>query len=198
MRHVACLAILLLALVGGLILWSRAQRPPSEPPAPTPPRAQNAPESPASQRITIYLARELPRGTQGEFVLSPVEREVAATAAPTMASLEALAAGPTPAEESEGFRATLPEGTRVLGVEREGGVVTANFSRELRDNFNGGADWEEIVLYSIVNTLTELEGVDSVRLTVEGAPIESIGGHLSAEEPLRRNSEIVVRGKRGE
>lgn len=198
MRRVRFMAILLIAVVlSSLVACSRARRGASPP---TPGPAANAPQAPlapSQRRVTIYLAHQVPGGLPGEFALAPVERVLAPTDSLDLACLQALAEGPTKEEEASGFVATLPPGTRVLSVTREGGVVTANFSHELRDNFQGGGEWEEVVLYSIVNTLTEMEGVESVRVLIDNAPVESIGGHLAADEPLRRNNEIIARGKRG-
>ncbi|HOJ22992.1 MAG TPA: GerMN domain-containing protein [Armatimonadota bacterium] len=193
MRRTTLIALLaLIAAAGALLWWSRTSTPPMEPPrAETPPA--NAPEGP-SQEVTLYFAREVSSAEFVGWVLVPVQRPVAPSASPEQAVLEALAAGPTSEERQAGLVATLPNGTRVLGVQREDGVITANFSRELQENFNGGAEWEEVVLYSIVNTLVEAGNAGSVRIRIEGEPVESIGGHLAADEPLQRNDDIVFHG----
>jgi germination protein M len=192
MRRTTLIALLALIAAGALLWWSRTSAPPTEPPRAEAPPA-NAPAGP-SQEVTLYFAREVSSAQSVGWVLVPVQRPVAPSASPEQAALGALATGPTPEEDKAGLVATLPNGTRVLGVQREDGVITANFSRELQENFNGGAEWEEVVLYSIVNTLVEAGSTGSVRIRIEGEPVESIGGHLAADEPLQRNDDIVFHG----
>ncbi|MBI3944608.1 MAG: GerMN domain-containing protein [Armatimonadetes bacterium] len=194
MRRFLLLAALM--LLAGVVAWWGMRATQGPPPAPSAPEVI-APAPPAPRQVAVYFAREMP---DGRFVLTPVQRPLANPAAPATAALQALVDGPTSAEERDGLLPTLPGGTRVLGVrveqsEGDGSVAIANLSRELAENFNGGSGWEEIVLYSIANTLDALAGVDAVRLQVEGAPVESIGGHMAANELLRYNDRIVVRGQ---
>lgn len=194
MRRFLLLAVVMLACGVAVWCWRQAFLP--VPPAPP---EGNAPTAavPSLRDVAVYFAREMP---DGRFVLTPVKRRFLETANLAEAALQALIEGPTLEEQAEGLRPTLPRGTRLIGVwmkhrEGEGAVAVANWSRELQENFPGGSAWEEIVLYSIVNTLDSLEGVDAVRLQVEGSPTESIGGHLAADTLLHYNPDIVVLGK---
>lgn len=100
----------------------------------------------------------------------------------------------TPREAIEGllsFRGNrelenpLPEGTRLLGLSVESdGTAVVNFSREIRDNFQGGAEAEALLIEAIVKTLTHFPEIRRVRILVEGQAVESIGGHISLEEAL--------------
>ena len=46
---------------------------------------------------------------------------------------------------------------------------------------------ESLLLDSIVYTLTEFDTIDQVQILVEGKVIESIGGHVLSNRPLRRD-----------
>ncbi len=190
------LLLLLGALIGGAVaFWVRTSSPPpAPPPQPAPALPGNSTPTPATREVQVYFAREVRPPSERGYVLVPVQRE-AEPARPATAALQALAVGPTTEERAQGLVATLPVGTRVLGVKVEGGVATANLSREVQEKFNGGAEWEEIVLYSIVDTLTAVQGVQGVRIHVEGAPVESIGGHMGANELLQRDATLIAPGK---
>ena len=53
------------------------------------------------------------------------------------------------------------------------GVATVDFSKELQKNFNGGSTGEEMLVGSIVNTLTDFPEVKKVRIRIEGEDVET-------------------------
>lgn len=59
----------------------------------------------------------------------------------------------------------FPAGARVIDVTRKGGNVTATFSKEL-----AGARQDQGAVNAIIFTLSQFEGVDAVRILVEGVP----------------------------
>ena len=44
---------------------------------------------------------------------------------------------------------------------------------------------------SIVNTLTEFPEVQKVRILIDGAPVETLSGHMDLSEPLARMTELL-------
>ena len=79
----------------------------------------------------------------------------------------------------------------VRSIRIEGEVAVLDFSAEFITNHWGGSSAEEMTVYSIVNTLTELPFVRAVTILVEGKPIGALTGHLDLEGPLRRNTSMV-------
>jgi spore germination protein GerM len=80
---------------------------------------------------------------------------------------------------------TLPLQTRVLGVSFDKGLLTADFSHELKKNHPGGSASETLTVYSIVNTLTmNVPEIKQVRLLVDGKKIDSIVGHIDCTQPI--------------
>lgn len=79
--------------------------------------------------------------------------------------MNALLAGPG---ESGGLTSPIPEGTQLLGWSLEGSIAQVDLSGEY-----GRLSGVDLTLadYCITLTLTQLEGVDSVRITVEGAEV---------------------------
>ncbi|WP_176461748.1 GerMN domain-containing protein [Anaeromicrobium sediminis] len=76
----------------------------------------------------------------------------------------------------------IPKGTNVLSIEKEGPLVTVNLSEEF-NNFKGTKDDVELLIASIVNSLTILPGNEKVQILVEGKVVENIGG-VKIKAPL--------------
>jgi N-acetylmuramoyl-L-alanine amidase len=90
---------------------------------------------------------------------------------------------------------TIPRGTLLRSVKIVDDVVYADFSKELKENHWGGSRAEELTVYSIVNTLTDIPGVKGVRILIEGAIPATIAGHIILDEPLPPNYDIVEFGQ---
>ncbi|HEY3285236.1 MAG TPA: GerMN domain-containing protein [Armatimonadota bacterium] len=130
-------------------------------------------------RIALYVAEE----QNQDFNLVASKHRVAAST-PEQA-LEQLIEFPKQRGDLYG---TMPPGTRLRGIDvKADGTAEVDFSREFVDNFPGGSRWEAIVLYSVVDTLTQFPGIKRVRFLVEGRPIGDLGGHVDLTEPLERS-----------
>lgn len=95
-----------------------------------------------------------------------------------------------PGEESV-LSATLPRETRLLGVAFSDGRLYVNFGEELCGAFWGGGRPEELAIYSLVDTLTSLDGVRSVQFTIDGHSDATIAGHIPLDFPFERSEEII-------
>lgn len=106
--------------------------------------------------------------------------------------LQGLIEGPHQPELSP----TVPPTTRVLQVEQEGDLLKVVFSRELRDDHRApGSAGEIMTIFSIVNSLTELPGVERVLIGIEGDEerIDQVLFHLALDEPYERNESLIYR-----
>ncbi|MGI6557457.1 MAG: GerMN domain-containing protein [Limnochordia bacterium] len=137
------------------------------------------------QDVTVYFVFS----GKTEFSLAPELRRVVGENLP-LEALQELAKGPS---EGSRLNRSLPEGTRVLGLEVKDGIAYANFSREIMENFNWGSSLEGLMVAAIANTLTEFPQIQGVLVLVEGKQVETLGGHLSAKEIFRRNEEVIHR-----
>jgi spore germination protein GerM len=136
----------------------------------------------AARETTLFVAR----ASRNEMSLVPFTAKLDEVT--PLSALRALASF-TPRGEDE---PTLPKGTKVLGVTVSGtGTATADFSQEIVDHFNGGSRSEQLLLASIVNTLTEFPNIKRVAIRVEGKEVDSIGGHIELDEPLERDVEFL-------
>ena len=75
--------------------------------------------------------------------------------------------------KNEKLQSAIPEGTRVLKTELQGNVIYLDLSKEFIDNHPGGEEQENITIYSIVNTLTELNEVEGVKILINGQENQS-------------------------
>lgn len=70
--------------------------------------------------------------------------------------------------KSDKLESAIPEGTQVINVEVKSDVALVNLSSEFIENHPGGAENEAKSVYAIVNTLTELNEINSVKILIEG------------------------------
>lgn len=68
----------------------------------------------------------------------------------------------------------IPSGTRLLGVSVENGICTVDLSSNFVKRMEKSFACERLAVYSIVNTLTELEEITAVEFWIEGAPSEEL------------------------
>ena len=78
--------------------------------------------------------------------------------------MELLMQGPNNGELSK----TIPEGTKVNKIELKGDTLYIDFSKEFVDNHEGGEEKEKATIYSIVNTMTNLTEVNSIKILIDG------------------------------
>jgi len=120
--------------------------------------------------------------------LVPEERKTIFSDATQIPSyvLQQLLAGP---QEKQSL-ATIPEGTKLLSVSVDGGVCTVDFSSEFLLNKPTSELLERMTVFSIVDSLTELEQIQKVRILVEG---KKVGQYLDMDlaEPLTRDESAV-------
>ena len=89
------------------------------------------------------------------------------------------------------LQSTIPSGVKLLSTKFDDGIITLNFSREIIMNHSGGSSAELLTVYSIVNSLTEIEEIDAVQILVEGSKLESLKGHCYIFDPLDRDDTLI-------
>lgn len=92
--------------------------------------------------------------------------------------------------KQRGYGNTIPAGTRLLGIKTENGVCTVDFSAEFLSNGPQTHFEERMTVYSVVNSLTELETISSVQITVEGELVDRFS-YMSLAEPIGRQTEMI-------
>lgn len=70
--------------------------------------------------------------------------------------------------KNEKLQKTIPEGTKINKIEKEGENLIIDFSEEFITNHMGGELNEKLTLQSIIKTLTELTEINGVKIKVNG------------------------------
>ncbi|AHF07830.1 GerMN domain-containing protein [Desulfitobacterium metallireducens] len=92
-----------------------------------------------------------------------------------------------------GLERVLPKGTELLDASIKDGVATLNLSKEFKSNFEGGGTGEQMILYSIVNSLTTLPNVQSVQFLLNGEKTIAILGEMDTSGPLKRDESLITK-----
>jgi N-acetylmuramoyl-L-alanine amidase len=98
--------------------------------------------------------------------------------------LDDLIKGPTLPDHNR----TISPKTKILSITRQNDIITLNFSKDIRDDFSGGALEEDIAVKSIVWSMTQLPGVNGVYILIDGEYGDSIGGHIVLDHVLNPRS----------
>ena len=70
--------------------------------------------------------------------------------------------------KNEKLESSIPEGTKVNNASLKNNTVELDLSKEFIENQNGDVEKASLSIYSIVNTLTELNEVNSVKILIDG------------------------------
>jgi len=148
-----------------------------------------------TKTITLYFASM----EDNQVYLAKETREVEDTGDNIYKTvIEELIMGPA----SESLYPTLPPDTVVNSVKLSEGLAIVDFNLRIITNFEDiphSSTTETLAIYSIVNTLTEFEEIEMVKITIEGADsgevdgiyVEDFWGHIGIYENFYRNAEII-------
>ena len=102
-------------------------------------------------------------------------------------AMESLLSG----KKAKGVVTIIPKKAKLKSVAVKDGIATVDFNEDLVKNFAGGSTGEEMLVGSIVNTLTEFPEVKSVQILLEGKKVDSLAGHLDTSKPLKRMTDLL-------
>jgi germination protein M len=101
--------------------------------------------------------------------------------------VDQLLAGP----EDSSFKSTIPAETKIKDIKTEDGICYVNLSGEFINKNAGSEQSTALMVYSIVNSLTELENVNRVQFLIEGEKVEGIHSNFDFSKPFDRNQQIL-------
>lgn len=100
--------------------------------------------------------------------------------------VEQLIAGPVAKENIR----TIPAETKIRDIKTADGICYLDLSAEFVNKHNGGSTGELMTVYSIVNSLCELDHIDSVQFLIEGEKQDEFKGHIEFSKPFAPNYDI--------
>lgn len=92
--------------------------------------------------------------------------------------------------QNKDLMSTIPAETKVISVETKDGICFVNLSSEFITKHSQGSTAEVFTVYSIVNSLTELPGVNRVQFLIEGKKAEVLK-HMLLDSPFTRSEEYM-------
>ena len=137
--------------------------------------------------INIYFA-----STGEEKILASEERTVVA-GSPGNAlnnAVKELLEGPV---KSYHFP-VIPAGTELLGAKAYEGVAEIDLSSEFLENSLDSRILDDYIIYSIVNTVTEIQDINGVIFFIEGKRIKMYG-NIDLSIPIIRNTDLLRSGE---
>lgn len=177
-QHLVLIAVASILVIAG-ILWMVGRRPaPVSEQAPTKPVA---PVLEGSRTVTLFFAKADEPTVYGETREVPVGHRLDEQ---VRAVIESLIDGP---KRDTGISA-IPAGTHLLSVlvDDKSSTLYLDFSDELVANHPGGSAAEYCTIASIVKTVAEnFPEINAVQLLIDGSQVDTIAGHIRADEPFR-------------
>jgi len=94
------------------------------------------------------------------------------------------------------FRRTVPAEAKLRSpVSIKNKVATVDFSKEFKTKHPGGKDAEKMTIYSIVNSLTELEEIEKVKFLIEGKEQREFMGNFKFDALFPRSPQLISKDK---
>ncbi len=150
--------------------------------------------SSCTRSVNLYFAST----SETESYLEKETREISVSEEFYKSVLEELIRGP----ESSELYPTLPSNVKVNSVDISSSTATVDLSKEIITNFEEiphSSTTEVLAIFSIVNTLTEFEEIEKVKIIVEGRDsgeidglyLEDFWGHVGIYDEFTRNEDII-------
>lgn len=145
-----------------------------------------------NEKLPVHLYFSDKDGTKlvGEIRYLSMEEALQGTEKIASALVKELVNGPSSAT----LKATVPDGSSLRSpVKVEGRTAIVDMTKEFVDNHPGGKEAEEMTIFSIVNTLTELKDIESVKFQVNGKTQKEFKGSFRFDQEFPRNEALIDR-----
>jgi N-acetylmuramoyl-L-alanine amidase len=80
---------------------------------------------------------------------------------------------------------------RIKSVYASGSTIYVDFDGASVDGYKGGSIRELLTVYSIVNSLLQLPGMERVQFSIDGERNSTLGGHIFFDEPFEKDMSMV-------
>ncbi len=80
------------------------------------------------------------------------------------------------------IRRLIPKIKRGMTVKVKDKIAYVDIKKAVADGHPDGRDLEKLTVYSVVNSLTEIDGISSVRFTIDGKTEKKFKGYLDMRE----------------
>jgi len=105
-------------------------------------------------------------------------------------AVETLLQGPTPEEITQGYFSDIPQGTKLLSVQRDGKVIRVNLSQRFTEG--GGSSSMQQRLSELERTIRAVEKQVPVYVDIEGQELRVLGGEgVVVQEPINQGRQNI-------
>ena len=125
------------------------------------PQEEISDEQERKTMISLYFVNKTTRNVEPEARMLDVKTLIKD---PYTVIINMLIDGP----KNENHDNVIPEGTTLIGTSLEGDTLKINFSSEFVENHIGGKEEEQKTIECLVNSLTELTEVNSIKILING------------------------------
>jgi germination protein M len=139
--------------------------------------------------VRLYFANEDNTKLKLEMRYIPMSDARKNTSHLASVIIRELIKGPGPDSNA---KAVIPPGTQLRGpVAVEAGVATVDFSKEFIEKRPEGKAEEQMIIFSIVNSLTELKDIQKVKFLIDGKARKEYGGNFQFDAPFQRSPSLI-------
>lgn len=85
-------------------------------------------------------------------------------------------------DDNPKIRRTIPKIENCINVKIKGSTAYVNLTKKMAEEHPDGRENELLTVYSIVNSLVEIDGVNTVRFTVDGKTAKDFMGYVDMRE----------------
>lgn len=85
-------------------------------------------------------------------------------------------------DDNMSIRRTIPNIKNGMTVRVKGRIAYVNIKQEVLDKHSDGRDIEMLTVYSIVNSIVSIDGIDNVRFTINGKRQKDFMGYIDMRE----------------
>lgn len=96
--------------------------------------------------------------------------------------------------KEKSMHSILSSGTVLASVDVEDNICYLNFKSNFIAENTGGSSHEKLVIYSIVNSLTELQTIGRVQFYIDGKRVENFGS-MNIKDYISRDISIIKEGE---
>lgn len=172
------IGILIIGIILFFILKNKNQEPKMEE---YEPQEEISTQQERQTMISLYFINKTTRAVEPEARLIDVKDLISN---PYGILVNLLIAGP----KNENLETTIPKETTLLDAKMEGDTLVLNLSEEFINNHIGGKEEESKTIECIVNTLTELTEINSVKILINSEENKSFkDGEINFNEKFIRN-----------
>lgn len=142
-----------------------------------------SPDKVEEKEVTLYFSDEQAMG------LCPEKRTIEVKQSQTLETpiLEQLIIGP----KKDRLYPTVPSETKIRNIKTEDGICYVDLSNDFVKS-SGGSTAEMLTIYSIVNSLTELDNVKKVQFLIEGEKVSVFRGHVDFSKTFEREDSLIL------